>query len=230
LSAATKTYGEDDFLLLSGIQHFAFCRRQWALIHIEEQWAENYRTAEGHLMHERAHDPFFTEKRRDVIITRDMAVRSNELGVSGQCDVVEFLRDDDNGVALFGQAGKWRPRPVEYKRGKTKLGDFDRLQLCAQAMCLEEMLLCPPIGQGCLYYGETKRREYVDLTDELRGTVRDMFAEMHAHFERRYTPRVKPSKACKSCSLRDLCVPKLPEEHSVGKYIKDAIYIEVTGL
>jgi CRISPR-associated exonuclease Cas4 len=85
------------------------------------------------------------------------------------------------------------------------------------------MLLCPPIEQGCLYYGETKRREYVDLTDELRGTVRDMFAEMHGYFERRYTPRVKPGKSCRACSLRDLCIPKLPGEHSVGKYIEDTI-------
>jgi CRISPR-associated exonuclease Cas4 len=97
-------------------------------------------------------------------------------------------------------------------------------------MCLEEMLLCPPIEQGCLYYGETKRREYVDLTDELRDTVRDMFAEMHAHFERWHTPRVKPGKACKSCSLQDLCVPKLPDGHSVGKYIKDALDGEGAGI
>jgi CRISPR-associated exonuclease Cas4 len=103
------------------------------------------------------------------------------------------------------------------------INNGDRLQLCAQAMCLEEMLMCPPLEQGCLYYGETRRREYVDLTNELRGIVREMFAEMHKHFERRYTPRVKPNKNCNSCSLRDICVPKLPGERSVRTYIADVI-------
>jgi CRISPR-associated exonuclease Cas4 len=216
-----KSYSEDDFLLLSGIHQFSVCRRRWALIYVEQQWEDNWRTIDGSLFHEHAHDPFFTEKRRDVIITREMAVHSNELGVTGQCDVVEFLRDDENGVTLFGRAGKWRPRPVEYKRGKAMINDGDRLQLCTQAICLEEMLMCPLIEQGCLYYGETKRREYVDLNGELRDTVRKMFAEMHTYFERRYTPRVKPNKSCNACSLRDICVPKLPGENSVRKYIED---------
>jgi len=216
-------YSEDEYLQLSGIQHFAFCRRQWALIHIEELWAEDYRTAQGRLLHEKAHDPFFTEKRGDVIITRDMAVYSNELGVSGQCDIVEFLRDDAHGVRLFGRDGLWLPRSVEYKRGRSKADDCDRLQLTAQTMCLEEMLSCPKIEQGCLYYGETKRREYVDLTDELRGAVRKMFAEMHEHYDRRYTPRVKKTKSCKSCSLSELCLPGLPDRPSVAQYIESTL-------
>ena len=212
-------YSEDSYLLLSGIQHFAFCRRQWALIHIEEQWSENYRTLEGHFLHKNAHDPFLIEKRQDVIVSRNMAIHSSELGASGQCDVVEFERDDEHGVELFGRSGKWLPRPVEYKRGKTKLDDCDRLQLTAQAMCLEEMLVCSPIEQGCLYYGETRRREYYCLTKELRDSVREMFGEMHSYYERRYTPRVKPSKACNACSLRDLCLPKMPTGRSVEDYI-----------
>lgn len=216
-------YSEDSYLLLSGIQHFAFCRRQWALAYIEEQWAENYRTVEGHILHEHAHDPFFTEKRRNLIVVRDMAVHSSELGVSGQCDVVEFLHDDIHGVELFGRTGKWLPRPVEYKRGREKINDCDRLQLTAQAMCLEEMLVCSRIEQGCLYYGSTKRREYVDLTDELRNTARKMFAEMHSYYERRYTPRVKPTKACNACSLRDLCLPKMLAAHEVKSYLDSAL-------
>ena len=216
-------YAEDDFLQLSGIQHFTFCRRRWALIHVEQQWEENWRTAEGRLLHERAHDPFLVEKRRDVISTHEMAVHSAVLGASGQCDVVEFLRDDKCGVTLFGREGKWFPRPVEYKRGKPMPGDADRLQLTAQAMCLEEMLACPRIVQGCLYYGETKHREWVDLTDELREAVRAMFIEMHAYFERHYTPRVKPTRACTSCSLRELCMPKLPNRQSVNAYIQDTL-------
>jgi CRISPR-associated exonuclease Cas4 len=222
-------YSEDSYLLLSGIQHFAFCRRQWALIHIEGQWSENYRTVEGRFLHERAHDPFFVEKRRDVIIRRDMVVRSRELGVSGQCDVVEFLRNEVTGVSLHGREGLWTPRPVEYKRGRTKLNDCDRLQLTAQALCLEEMLVCPRIDQACLYYGGTRRREYVDLTDELRTMTQSMFAEMHAYYKRGYTPRVKPSKACNACSLRNLCLPTMPSARSVAAYIESALR-EGTGV
>lgn len=133
------TYSEDDCLQLSGIQHFSFCRRQWALIHLEQQWAENLRTVEGDLLHERAHDEGFAEKRRDIRTVRGLRIQSPSLGVSGSCDVVEFIRDEQ-GVVLAGQAGTWRPYPVEYKRGSSKETDADRLQLCCQAMCLEEML------------------------------------------------------------------------------------------
>jgi CRISPR-associated exonuclease Cas4 len=212
-------YNEDDFLQLSGIQHFDFCRRQWALIHIEQLWSENERTISGDLMHEKAHDPFFTEKRGDTIITRDMPVFSRKLGVSGKCDVVEFRRAF-GGVALFGREGKWLPCPVEYKRGSPKISDADRLQLCAQALCLEEMLVCSEIETAYLYYGEVKRREYVELTEELREKVRGGFREMHSHYERRYTPKVKATKACKACSLKDSCVPKLG---SVRDYISEQL-------
>ena len=210
---------EDDFLQLSGIQHFAFCRRQWALIHIENVWADNALTVQGSLMHKNAHDPFFTEKRGDLIITRDMSVLSHSLRITGKCDVVEFRRDDNTGVSLFGRKGKWLPCPVEYKRGSPKSTDMDRLQLCAQAMCLEEMLLCPPISEAFIYYGETNRRETVALTTQLRTQTEGMFAEMHIIFARHSTPRVKPSKSCSSCSLKDVCLPKLPANASVQSYL-----------
>ena len=211
---------EEDYLQLSGIQHFAFCRRQWALIHIEQQWADNLRTVEGTLLHERAHDPLFIEKRKDMIIVRDMAVFSRSMGVSGRCDVVEFHRDDENGVSLFGRAGKWHPVPVEYKRGKSKATDIDRLQLCAQAMCLEEMLLCKEIETAYLYYGETHRRENVTLTKELRHSVQTMFNEMHDYSARKYTPRTNRTKSCNACSLKDICLPNLPKaEQSVEGYL-----------
>ena len=127
-------YHEEDFLAISGLQHFAFCRRQWALIHIEQQWQENLRTVEGHILHENAHDAFFTEKRGTVLISRGMAVQSRTLGVNGVCDVVELHASPD-GVPIFGRGGKWLPIPVEYKRGSPKETDADRLQLCCQAMC-----------------------------------------------------------------------------------------------
>jgi CRISPR-associated exonuclease Cas4 len=151
-----------------------------------------------------------------------MPIFSRIIKVRGQCDVVEF-RLDENGVSIFGRKELWQPTPVEYKRGKPKSHDADRFQLCAQAMCLEEMLLCPEIQTAYLFYGETRRREEVLLDTELRESVRTMFSEMHDYYDRRYTPRVKRTKACISCSLKDICLPKLPYDGTVSTYIKKAI-------
>jgi len=214
-------YDDEDFLNISGIQHFAFCRRQWALIFVECLWGDNELTIGGTLMHKRAHDPWITEKRGDLLITRDMPVFSRNLGMTGNCDVVEF-RQDGAGVSIFGRDGKWLPCPVEYKRGRTKTNNADRLQLCAQAMCLEEMLSCPPIGTAFIYYGETKRREAVALDTTLRSQVHNMFTEMRGYYNRGYTPRVKPQKACASCSMNNVCLPKLPMS-SVEAYITKRI-------
>lgn len=134
-------YSEADWLALSGIQHFSFCKRQWALIHIEQLWSENYLTTAGHLEHERAHDYAASESRGDMLIMRDLRVYSRALGITGACDVVEFHKSND-GVPLHGRDGLWLPYPIEYKHGKSKTIDADRLQLCAEAMCLEEMLAC----------------------------------------------------------------------------------------
>lgn len=160
---------EEDLLQLSGLQHFAFCRRQWALIQIEQQWQENLRTVEGELFHRRAHDEQQRELRGNTLILPGLPVFSRTLGVSGKCDVVEF-HADPGGVPLQGEEGLWLPFPVEYKRGAPKAHDADRLQLCAQAMCLEEM--------------------------------RQLFRRGH-------TPKVRPSKSCNACSLKELCLPAL---------------------
>ena len=215
------TYKESDYLLLSGLQHFAFCRRQWALIHIENQWAENLRTTEGNIMHERAHDANIRERRGDVIIARGLGIRSVKLGISGSCDVVEF-HADPCGVTIAGESGKWRPHPVEYKRGSPKTMDGDRLQLCAQAMCLEEMLCCD-ISEGSLFYGETRRRERVTFTEELRSEVSKLLDEMHQLAGKGYTPKCKPSRSCGACSLKDLCLPKLMRVRSAAAYITAAM-------
>ncbi len=212
---------EEDWLQLSGLQHFTFCRRQWALIHIENQWAENFRTADGHLMHERVHDQEFRESRGDRLTVRGLAIRSAQLGISGQCDAVEFYRDPD-GIPLRDREGLWQPYPVEYKRGKPKEDNADELQLCAQAMCLEEMLCCT-VPEGALYYGEPRRRTVVLFTPELRQQVRDSLTEMHQLYQRRYTPKVKPSKACNACSLKDLCLPKLMNRKKVADYLSAAM-------
>lgn len=182
-------YEEEDFLSLAGIQHFAFCRRQWALIYIEQQWADNLRTIEGDILHEKAHNDYRPEKRGGVILSRAMPVFSREMGVRGVCDVVELRRSDD-GVTLHGREGTYCPLPVEYKRGSPKETPADVLQLAAQAMCLEEMFVCP-VAEGFLFYGETGRRQKVVIDDALRTQVREMYREMHDCFARRHTPKVK---------------------------------------
>lgn len=212
-------YAEEEYLALSGIQHFAFCRRQWALIHIEQAWAENLRTTEGRFFHEKVHEAA-GEKRGDLIITRGMPVFSRTLGIRGVCDVVE-LRADDNGVSIHGRAGKYCPVPVEYKRGKPKEGEADTLQLCAQAMCLEEMLVCS-IPEGSLFYGETRRRLAVLFDAPLRQQVVDSFAEMHGYYRRGYTPRAKLRPSCRACSLADLCLPRLGRNKSAAAYVRAA--------
>lgn len=213
-----KEYKEEDFLQLSGIQHFAFCRRQWALIHIEQQWQENVRTIEGMHLHEKAHDTLAKEKRGNLVISRGMAVFSKSLGISGVCDVVE-LHKDPKGIPIFGREGFYAPIPVEYKRGKPKVDDMDILQLTAQAMCLEEMLLCD-IPYGYLFYDEVKRRTKIEFSEEYRERVAFICDEMHKLYDRRHTPKVKSGKHCKACSLSELCLPKLCTNLSVSDYIE----------
>lgn len=214
-------YDEEEFLALSGIQHFAFCRRQWALIHIDQQWAENILTVQGEIMHQRAHDTSIREKRGDTLIIRGLAVHSSRLGISGVCDIVEFHRDHQ-GHPLCGEDGLWLPMPVEYKRGRTKKGDEDRLQLCAQALCLEEMLSCT-IETGCLYYGESTSREHVRFSEGLRSKVYKMTEEMHALYQRGYIPNVRRKGSCRACSLHDFCLPKVikkPVQSYIDSYIQ----------
>lgn len=210
--------GPDDWLPLSGIQHFCFCRRQWALIHLEQQWAENRRTVEGQLDHARCHDANQTERRGGLLITRGMQVVSRRLGLSGNCDVVEF-RADPEGIPLQSTEGLWKPMPVEYKHGRAKASDADRLQLCAQAMALEEMLVCS-IPEGALFYEETRRREVVPLTEELRQTTQKMADEMYAYFARGYTPKSKPGTHCSACSLKELCLPVLYQRADPKAYLR----------
>lgn len=214
-------YNEEDYLQLSGLQHFSFCRRQWALIHIEQQWAENLRTTDGRILHEKAHNGTTWEKRGDLIVTRDMRVHSPTLGISGSCDVLEFRREKD-GISISGQDGLWQPYPIEYKRGIPKSTNADRIQLCAQAMCLEEMLCCD-IPEGALFYGESRHREVVDLDEQLRGEVRTLTEQMHDLYRRSHTPKVKPTKGCNACSLKELCLPKLAKKHNVMSYLRKSL-------
>lgn len=210
-------FNEDSYLMLSGIQHFAFCRRQWALIHIDDAWAENERTTEGKVLHDNAHDAYRSESRREVVISRAMPVFSRTLGLSGECDVVEFRKNAEQGISLHGKDGYYTVYPVEYKRGSPKENPCDILQLTAQAMCLEEMLCCK-ISEGALYYFETHHRVKISITDELRETVRKYAAEMHEYYDRQHLPRPKRTKACNACSLKEICLPKLGKIQSAKAY------------
>lgn len=213
-----QEYNEDEFLLLSGIQHYNFCRRQWALIHIEQQWQENVLTLEGSYLHEVADNPFIREKRKDRIIVRAMPVQSRELGLSGICDVVEFIRRDD-GIRLAGEDGRFLPVPIEYKRGKPKNDDSDRSQLIAQLMCLEEMLACQ-LSDAYFFYDEIKRRVEVQISSADKENVRATVLEMHKYFQRRLTPKARASAKCKACSLYSVCLPELTERRSVSSYME----------
>lgn len=216
-----KPIDEDDYLQISGLQHYVFCPRQWALIHIENQWAENVLTAEGRILHENVHNDRFSEKRGVVLTLRGLRVVSHKLGVTGMCDVVEFTQSDE-GAVLQGREGQWLPFPVEYKRGKPKEHQADEIQLCCQAMCLEEMLSCRISGGALFYFGD-RHRIAVDFSDELRSSVMSLISTMQSLFNRGYTPRAKTTKSCKNCSLSDICMPELMRRETPEAYFNRMI-------
>lgn len=210
----------DDYLLLSGIKHYKYCRRRWALVHIEGQWQDNALTVSGDLMHEQVHDSNFTEKRGRILFSRGMKVTSHKLGVRGVCDMVELIRDDQNGVSIFGREGKYQLYPVEYQYGRPD--DADVWHLCGQILCLEEMF-CTTIPEGAVYYGELHRRQEYAITDTLRQEVTEAFQEMHDLIRRGYTPKVKRKKTCANCSLREICQPDILTKRSVRQYIQEVL-------
>ncbi len=239
-------YSEDDLLPLSGLQHLVFCPRQWALIHLEQSWAENRLTAEGRERHSRVHEQAH-ETRRGVRAVTSLPVQSLELGLSGVCDVVEFpvasvaaqTQEEADWDAMFeaspmGPVGGSRepaasgaPVPVEYKRGSPKVTDCDRVQVCAQALCLEEMTGAI-VSEGAIYYWETRRREVVALSSELRTQTRALATEMHRLYSARMTPPAVVIPGCRACSLRELCLPEQTGgRHSASRYFQRAIEREI---
>lgn len=212
-------YSEDDLLPLSALQHLSFCERQWGLIHLEDIWEENPLTIEGNYLHDRS-DVYGTEAREGVRTVRALRLRSLRLGITGKADVVEFHRvpgesgqsdDGDNlpsGVRLNGVPGRWMPFPVEYKRGRPKAGDCDEVQLCAQALCLEEMLGVS-IAAGALFYGKTRRRQEVVFDDTLRERTEELAARLHELSAAGVTPLPRYGKWCARCSLERQCKPKV---------------------
>ncbi len=213
--------GTEEYLSLSGIQHFAFCRRQWALIHIEQQWEENVLTFKGQELHKKTNDPFVVEKRGDKITARAVPIVSHQLRLYGVADVIEFKRSE-KGVKLEGRNGLWRPQPVEYKVGKPKIDNWDMLQVCAQAICLEEMFdLTLDLAQ--IYYGKTRRRFDVPLDIGLRDETLKRTEEMHSFFAQGITPKATYRTACERCSLVRLCIPKLSTGKGIETYLLEAI-------
>lgn len=217
-------YAEEDLLPLSGLQHLSFCERRWALIHLERQWQENLFTAEGELVHEKAHsaDP---ESRPEVLIRRTLALCSFRLGLSGQADVVEFVpcASDQPGVAMPHRKGLWRPYPIEYKRSRDKHGSSAyQVQLCAQALCLEEML-DTPVPCGAVFDSRTKRRVEVVFDAALRARVERMAARMHALCQSRTTPPAIYEKKCEGCSMKPICLPSIASAGSASRYLCRAV-------
>lgn len=203
-----RVYTDDELIPLSALQHLLYCERQCALIHQEQTWVDNRLTVEGSHMHRRA-DSGSDETRSDLVVLRGLPVRSGTLGLSGRADVVEFRRiDRGSGVALDGRAGRWSPRPVEYKRGRPKRHRADEVQLCAQALCLEEMFDVR-VSHGDLFYGARRRRSAVVFDEELRGTTEEAAGRLHALLSQVAPPppEYEPRK-CDSCSLISVCLPK----------------------
>lgn len=203
-------YAEDDLVPLSALEHLVFCERQCALIHIEQQWNESAATVEGHHLHDSAHD-VGTDSRGDVRVARGLMLRSLRLGLSGKTDVVEFHLmpgGKTGGAQLEGVDGLWRPFPVEYKRGRLRHEQSYAVQVCAQALCLEEMLGVT-VPEGALFYGKTARRQAVVFDDSLRQETEKAAERLHELFRRRVTPKaVYVKNKCRQCSLVDVCLPK----------------------
>ncbi len=217
---------DEDALLISGIQHFYFCPRQWALIHVEQIWMDNVRTVEGRQLHERTDDPLFDESRGGVRVVRAMPLASKRLGLVGVADVVEFhnvekQKNDQTSCRIYNHPGWWTVIPVEYKRGRPKADKRDAIQLCTQAMALEEMLNVRVL-HGFLYYGETRRREKVFFTDELRQEVINLSTAMHKYISQGITPKAERGKKCSLCSLVNYCQPNLTKNRKdvSGYYIR----------
>ncbi len=219
-------FNEDDLLPISALQHLSFCERQWGLIHLEGIWGENRLTVEGRHLHDRADTPE-TEVRSNIRMARGLRLRSMRLGLSGKADVVEFHRvreaDEACGMRLEGVAGLWRPVPVEYKRGKPKIEPCDEIQVCAQALCIEEMTGARA-PQGMLFYGMPRRRYDVLFYGDLRKKTEELCLRLHELTRAGKTPAARYEKKCVSCSLLDHCMPKtVGKRVNVERYIMTAI-------
>ena len=220
-------FSDEDLLMISGLQHLCFCERQWVLIHMEQEWNENVLTIEGRHLHDAVHEQG-VESRGDVRLVRGLRLRSLELGLYGVADMVEFHKDD-KGVRLpnLPQYAKWLPYPVEYKRGRKRYDLADEVQVCAQSMCLEEMLKVS-IPQAAIYYGQPRRRSVIELSADLRGEVKRLCDRARTLYDGADRPRYTAGPYCRSCSVCDICMPDLSKQDSSSKYLTSIIQ-DITG-
>ena len=217
-------YSEDELLPISAVSQFVHCRRRCALIFIESQWADNVHTAEGTGLHDHVHE-VGSETRDDVRKVTGLRLRSLEIGLTGVADVIEYHRIESTdesmecGVVLKGVPGHWIPYPIEYKRGKSRVERCFEVQLCAQSLCLEEMLKTK-ISKGALYSGAKHHRREIVFDEQIKEDTKRLCQELHSLFERGITPIPEYGKKCNFCSLVDICQPKVSDRQSVSRYIK----------
>ncbi|MEW6511648.1 MAG: CRISPR-associated protein Cas4 [Bacteroidota bacterium] len=203
-------YAEDDFIQLSALQHYVFCPRQCGLIHVEGIWSENVYTARGEILHEKV-DTDTYETRGTVKTVRGLRIHSFRLGITGRADVVEFFKSSDS-------AGHLEVVPVEFKAGQPKEDASDKVQLCAQAMCLEEMLRTT-VRKGEFFYGRIRRRVEVILDESLRRKTEEVIAEVHSLVSGGRAPAARYSEKCGRCSLEEICKPKAMNERRLHAYM-----------
>ncbi len=209
---------EDKFIQLSALQHYVFCPRQCALIHVDDVWNDNVFTVRGNILHEKV-DTDTYETRGTLKTVRALKIHSFRLGLAGKCDVVEFRQGKD-GIEIL---------PVEFKAGQPKQNISDEVQLCAQALCLEEMMKTE-VKRGAFFYGRIRRRVQIEISEQLRTQTEEIIASVHDIVERKYVPVAKYEKKCNSCSLEDVCVPKAMNERKLKAYLKELYQLQTSSL
>ena len=220
-------YSEEDMLMLSGIQHFMFCPRQWGLIHLSQEWADNRLTTEGCILHKNVDNPFYRQKNGESITLRSVHIASRKLGLYGVTDAIELkpTSSPKNAITHKRYPGLWQMFPIEYKRGHSKPDKRDEVQLAAQVICLEEMYNVR-INEAALFYAETKRREIISIDNALREITNDCAKRMHEVFKDGQFPPPLKRAHCRNCSLVDICMPEISERQKATTYLKKNLYEE----
>ena len=219
-----KEFDDIERLPLSALKQFRYCKRRFALMYIECEWSENYKIVEGDLLHQQVNDPHFNEKRGNVYISRSVPIFSNLLNLYGVADIVEFIKNDD-GIKLPMKKGLWKINPIEYKNGKPEKSNADNYQLCAQAMCLEEMFQTE-IKSGDIFYGKIRRRITIELTDVFKNQIKNEVKNMTAQLLSQKIPEKADDQNCSLCSLIDYCIPSTFNKH---KKAKEQISAQIRG-
>ncbi len=222
-------FDPDDYLMLSGIQHYVFCPHQWAMIHIEQKWEDNRLTSEGQIMHNNVDNPAYRQKNGDMITLRRVAISSASLGLYGFSDAVELMPSETSEKSVIHPSypGYWHMHPIEYKHGKPKPDLRDKVQVVAQAICLEEMF-DTVITECSIYYGEDNRRISFEIDNEIRTYTTECALEMHRIYDEGMVPAPIYKQHCRNCSLFDECMPKTPSEAAVNSYLKTYLYEETS--